>query len=62
MKFNLCIYKIDARTKIGVRLVGSYIFIRKDKESMIREMNSLYPLYKKSDGYVLVLIESPKNE
>ena len=56
MKFILNIYIKDSRTKSGKRLVGSYEFERKDRESMEREVNSLYPTYKESDGYSFEII------
>jgi hypothetical protein len=57
MKFILNIYKKDSRTKSGKRLVGSYEFERKNLESMDREVKSLYPTYKESDGYIFNIIE-----
>jgi len=56
MKFILNIYKKDSRTKSGRRLVGSYEFERKNRESMDREVKSLYPTYKESDGYTFEII------
>jgi hypothetical protein len=57
MKFILNIYIKDTRIKSGKRLVGSYEFERKDRESMEREVKSLYPTYKQSDGYSFEIIE-----
>ena len=57
MKFILNIYKKDTRTKSGKRLVGSYEYDRKDKESMTREVKALYPTYKESDGFIFKVIE-----
>ncbi len=57
MKFILNIYIKDTRIKSGKRLVGSYEFQRKDRESMEREVKSLYPTYKQSDGYSFEIIE-----
>jgi hypothetical protein len=51
MKFIVNIYKKDSRIKSGRRLYGSYEFERKDREAMEREINSLYPTYKESDGF-----------
>ena len=56
MKFIVNIYKKDSRTKSGRRLVGSYEFERKDRESMDREVKALYPTYKESDGYIFEII------
>lgn len=56
MKFILNIYIKDSRTKSGKRLVGSYEFERKDRESMEREVKSLYPTYKESDGYTFEIV------
>ena len=58
MIFILNIYKKDSRTKSGRRLVGSYEFERKDREAMDREVEELYPLYRKDDGYVFEILES----
>lgn len=56
--FLLNIYKKDTRTKSGRRLVGSYEFERKDREAMNREVRSLYPTYKESDGYMFEVIQA----
>ena len=56
MKFILNIYIKDSRTKSGKRLVGSYEFERKDKKAMEREVKSLYPTYKESDGYTFEIV------
>jgi len=58
MIYLLNIYKKDARTKSGIRLFGSYEYIRKDKEAMEREVRALYPTYKESDGYIFKIIEA----
>ena len=38
MMYTLEIYKKDARTKAGERLVGKYDYDRKDREAMLREI------------------------
>jgi len=58
MVYLLNIYKKDTRTKSGIRLTGSYEYIRKDKEAMEREIRALYPTYKESDGYIFKIIEA----
>ena len=57
MIFILNIYIKDRRTKSGKRIVGSYEYDRKDKESMLREVKELYPAYKAEDGYTFEIIE-----
>ena len=57
MNFILNIYKRDTRTKSGKRLVGSYEYQRRDRESMDREVKDLYPTYKESDGYIFQIVE-----
>ena len=47
----------DKRTKSGKRIVGSYEYDRKDRESMLREVKELYPTYKAEDGYTFEIIE-----
>ena len=51
MMFTVEIYKKDARKKAGERLVGKYDYDRKDSDAMEREVKSLYPNYRKADGY-----------
>lgn len=58
MKFILNIYKKDLRTKSGKRIFGSYKFERKDRETMEREVKSLYPTYKESNGYTFEIIHA----
>jgi len=57
MIFFLNIYKKDRRTKSGVRMVGSYEYERKNKEAMIREVESLSNLYRESNGYSFEILE-----
>jgi hypothetical protein len=57
MSFILNIYKKDSRTKSGRRCAGSYEYVRKDRETMNREVKELYPLYKESDGYSFEILE-----
>jgi len=57
MIFFLNIYKKDRRTKNGVRMVGSYEYERKNKEAMIREVESLSNLYRESNGYSFEILE-----
>jgi hypothetical protein len=57
MKFILNIYKKDSRTKSRRRLVGSYQYERKDRAAMDREIKSLYPTYKESDGFIFEILE-----
>jgi len=59
MMYTLEIYKMDRRTKEGMRLVGKYDYDRKDRASMEREIGSLYPTYKKADGYIFNVVEIP---
>lgn len=56
MIYILNIYKKDSRTKSGKRLCGSYEFERKDHEAIDREVKSLYPTYKESDGYIFEIV------
>lgn len=58
MMFTLEIYKMDRRTKEGMRLVGKYDYDRKDKEAMEREISALYPTYRKIDGYIFNVVET----
>jgi hypothetical protein len=58
MKYILNIYKKDTRTKSGKRLVGSYEYDRRNKESMLREVDALYPTYKESDGFTFDIVEA----
>ena len=58
MMFTLEIYKMDRRTKEGMRLVGKYDYDRKSKEDMEREISALYPTYKKRDGYLFNVVET----
>ena len=58
MMFTLEIYKKDARKKTGGRLVGKYDYDRKDSAAMEREINALYPTYKKADGYRVEIHET----
>ena len=51
MMYTLEIYKKDARTKAGERLVGKYDYDRADREAMLRESNELYVLYPPKHGY-----------
>jgi hypothetical protein len=57
MTYILNIYIKDKRTKSGKRIVGSYEYDRKDRESMLREVKELYPVYKAEDGYTFEIIE-----
>ena len=57
MEFILNIYIKDRRTKSGRRIVGSYPFIRKDREAMNRGVTDLRGLYKEKDGYSLEVVE-----
>lgn len=61
MTFLLNIYIKDSRTKSGKRLVGSYEYDRKDRESMEREVKALFPTYKESEGYIFNIIEPNHN-
>lgn len=45
------------RTKLKKRLLGTYIFFRKDEIAMEQEVKELNMLYKESDGYILETIE-----
>ena len=56
--FTLEIYKMDRRTKEGMRLVGKYDYDRKDKAAMEREIQELYPTYRKRDGYIFNVVET----
>ena len=58
MKFTLEIYKMDRRTKEGMRLVGKYDYDRKDKAAMEREITDLFPTYRKRDGYIFNVVET----
>jgi hypothetical protein len=58
MLFTLEIYKQDKRTKAGERLVGKYDYERRDLAAMEREVKSLYPTYKTSDGYRFNIVET----
>jgi hypothetical protein len=58
MLFTLEIYKMDRRTKEGQRLVGKYEYDRKDRAAMDREIEALYPTYKKRDGYIFNVVET----
>ena len=49
--YTVEIYKKDARTKKGERLVGKYDFDRENREAMLRETNELYDLYHPKMGY-----------
>ena len=58
MKFTLEIYKMDRRTKEGMRLVGKYDYDRADKAAMEREIAALFPTYRKRDGYIFNVVET----
>jgi hypothetical protein len=58
MLFTLEIYKTDRRTKEGQRLVGKYEYDRPDRAAMDREIEALYPTYKKRDGYLFNIVET----
>ena len=58
MLYTIEIYKTDKRTKMGQRLVGKYDYDRKDRASMEREVQALYPTYKTKDGYIFNIIET----
>lgn len=58
MLYTLEIYKMDRRTKEGQRLVGKYEYDRKDRAAMDREIEALYPTYRKRDGYIFHVVET----
>ena len=58
MKFTLEIYKMDRRTKEGMRLVGKYDYERPDRAAMEREIAELFPAYRKQDGYLFEVRET----
>lgn len=61
MVFIINIYKKDSRTKSGKRLHGSYVFDRKDREQMEREVKELkWHHYREKDGFSFEIIESTK--
>ena len=58
MLYTIEIYKTDKRTKEGQRLIGKYDYDRKDRASMEREVNELYPTYKAKEGYKFNIVET----
>jgi hypothetical protein len=56
--YTLEIYKRDRRVKTGERLVGRYDYERQDPESILREIQTLHPLYGAADGYRFDIVET----
>ena len=49
--YTMYIYKADARTKSGERLVYTYVLENRDSDGMLRESRELYDVYPPRKGY-----------
>lgn len=57
-KFLLRIFKEPPHNKSKKQLIGSYPFIRRDVESVNKEVEDLSRLYKSEEGYSIELEET----